>query len=261
MESQEIRKEMNMNYGELVQYLLKKYGGATCDYFTDETCRIKSRRISRTEEGLFCHHIDEDKGINLSDPEYAIEQPFEYQKSDRLVYCNYIEHLLLHMIIGAIKFWDNHSELTKPNQFSYFIVPGISYICSEINKMYDNMGTPWKWQKQCFREIENNFADYICVLNSFIQYILENYTGNREQKEIAVGQHVVHKKLGEGIIIEIGGEEIVSKVVVQFPNYKINTIRGKIDRGDYQKEIEKLKKELSAYRGSSIELVYSCLLP
>lgn len=53
---------MEMNYDEFVSYLLKKYGPAKYDYFTNATCKTKSKRISRTKEGLFCHHIDEDKG-------------------------------------------------------------------------------------------------------------------------------------------------------------------------------------------------------
>lgn len=95
---------MEMNYDEFVSYLLKKYGPAKYDYFTNATCKTKSKRISRTKEGLFCHHIDEDKGYMLSHTGCALEQPFEYQKAERLVYCNYIEHLLLHILIGKNAF-------------------------------------------------------------------------------------------------------------------------------------------------------------
>lgn len=98
-----------MNYDEFVSYLLKKYGPAKYDYFTNATCKTKSKRISRTKEGLFCHHIDEDKGYMLSRTGCALEQPFEYQKAERLVYCNYIEHLLLHILIGKNAFWDSET--------------------------------------------------------------------------------------------------------------------------------------------------------
>lgn len=59
---------MEMNYDEFVSYLLKKYGPAKYDYFTNATCKTKSKRISRTKEGLFCHHIDED---NLASDTYS----------------------------------------------------------------------------------------------------------------------------------------------------------------------------------------------
>ena len=74
MESKEILEEMEMNYDEFVSYLLKKYGPAKYDYFTNATCKTKSKRISRTKEGLFCHHIDEDKGYMLSHTGCALEQ-------------------------------------------------------------------------------------------------------------------------------------------------------------------------------------------
>ena len=42
-------QEMEMNYDEFVSYLLKKYGPAKYDYFTNATCKTKSKRISRTK--------------------------------------------------------------------------------------------------------------------------------------------------------------------------------------------------------------------
>ena len=40
---------MEMKYDEFVSYLLKKYGPAKYDYFTNATCKTKSKRISRTK--------------------------------------------------------------------------------------------------------------------------------------------------------------------------------------------------------------------
>lgn len=114
MEHNEILTEMEMNYETLVGYLKAKYGVAQCDYFTNATCNTKSKRITRTKEGLFCHHIDEDKGCNLGDSNFAREQPYEYQKAERLVYCNYLEHLLLHIRIGKDKYWKEHESFTSP---------------------------------------------------------------------------------------------------------------------------------------------------
>lgn len=262
MESKEILEEMEMNYDEFVPYLLKKYGPAKYDYFTNATCKTKSKRISRTKEGLFCHHIDEDKGYMLSHTGCALEQPFEYQKAERLVYCNYIEHLLLHILIGKNAFWSKHQKLIAPKQFSYFIVPGVSYICSEINLLYDQNGSSVEWRNRCFKEIENNFEDYIYILNSFIQYIVDNYSGNINQKEIMVGQHLIHKELGEGIITDIDGEEIFSKVTIQFANCKKVIYRDWIDKGDYHKEIRNIKENLASdtYSNVIIKSVYNRLV-
>ena len=87
---------MNFSYDELVQFLINRYEPAKCDYFTNEYCTIEGK-ISRTPEGLYCHHIDEDKVIKLSDKRIAPKSPFIYQKANRLVYCNILEHLLLHI--------------------------------------------------------------------------------------------------------------------------------------------------------------------
>ena len=81
-----------MNYKSAISFLWNKYGKVQYDYFCNE-----NKKIQRSCEGLFLHHIDEDKYINLSQREVAKIYPYEAQKADRLVYCNYLEHLILHI--------------------------------------------------------------------------------------------------------------------------------------------------------------------
>ena len=102
MDSSEIQSQLKMTYSELVDYLLKKYGPAKCDYFRTEACKSKNPKVSRTSEGLYCHHIDEDKAIMLCNDKFAANNPFEYQKAERLVYCNALEHLILHIKIQLV---------------------------------------------------------------------------------------------------------------------------------------------------------------
>ena len=61
-----------------------------------------------------------------------------------------------------------------------------------------------------------------------------------------VGQHLIHKELGEGIITDIDGEEIFSKVTIQFANCKKVIYRDWIDKGDYHKEIRNIKENLAS---------------
>lgn len=82
MESIEIKNQLKMTYNELIDYLLKKYGPSKYDYFCNESCKSKNHKISRTNEGLYCHHIDEDKAILLSNDKFAAMNPWEYQKAD-----------------------------------------------------------------------------------------------------------------------------------------------------------------------------------
>ena len=90
MDSSEILAEMEMNYDDLVAYLLGKYGKAQYDYFLTDKCVSKNRKVTRTSEGLLCHHIDENIYDDLSEPHYAIKSPFASQKADRLVYLSLI---------------------------------------------------------------------------------------------------------------------------------------------------------------------------
>lgn len=80
MDHKEFTDELKMTYEELQYYLIQKYGAAKYDYFADTECTRKPIKVSRTREGLYCHHMDEDKGGNLGNPLQAKIQPFERQK-------------------------------------------------------------------------------------------------------------------------------------------------------------------------------------
>ena len=177
MDKLEIYKELKMSYGELQQYLLKKYGGAVYDYFHTPECKTKNRKVTRTKEGLYCHHMDEDKGGSLSDPLKARMQPFEWQKKERLVYCNILEHLILHIKIAVMR---QKKPLEKPCDVQFFFsTDGIITICSDINDMFMNDGTSVEWKRRCFEEIKDNYADYIILMKTVLLYIKDNYRGEK----------------------------------------------------------------------------------
>ena len=85
MDKNEIKEELAMSYQSLCDYLLQKYGCAKGNYFHTENCKSKRKDISRTSDGLICHHIREDRGGNLSETTSASLQPFEWQKKENLV--------------------------------------------------------------------------------------------------------------------------------------------------------------------------------
>lgn len=80
MNNKEIGDELKMTYGELQCYLIQKYGAAKYDYFSTPECKSSNKKVTRTSEGLYCHHMDEDKEYNLGSPLQAKLQPFEWQK-------------------------------------------------------------------------------------------------------------------------------------------------------------------------------------
>lgn len=102
---------LSKTYDEVVQYLLEKYGPSDYDYFSEKSYKkflnneinsITKGKYSRTSEGLYCHHIDEYNHENLSNIDYIREfkYPFNLQKKDRLVYCDLLEHAILHALIA-----------------------------------------------------------------------------------------------------------------------------------------------------------------
>lgn len=151
-------KMLKSTYADNVKYLLKKYGAARHNYFKDTGCTIKNPLVSRTDEGLYCHHIDEDKAIMLSNDKYAAANPFDYQKATRLVYCNLLEHLLLHVKIAESPSKDaNEDELPG-------IGGAINFICKELNDIYAGKEPADEWRKKVAEKVKDSFEDYISIL-------------------------------------------------------------------------------------------------
>ncbi len=184
MDSIEIKKELTMTYIELVNHLLNKYGKATHDYFRNESCKSKNPKVSRTSEGLYCHHIDEDKAIMLSNDKFAPNNPYEYQKADRLIYCNILEHLILHIKIME------EPRNAEANEFELQGIGGVyNFICPQINDYYNGYVFNQQWLITAFNLIKNNFDDYIDILK-YILNIAENnplYSLIINKKKLSIG--------------------------------------------------------------------------
>lgn len=141
---------LNLDYNDAVQSLIKKYGAALDDYFKESSYNkflngeVKSPtngKTSRTKDGLYCHHIDEDKFLNLGNKDFIlVRKPnFRYQTKDRLVYCSLIEHLILHTII------------TKKTN-GEFGTPGlIVFLIPKVQEWYINKRKPKTgWEMNCY---------------------------------------------------------------------------------------------------------------
>lgn len=60
-----------------------------------------NKNRSKYSEGLFLHHVYENKVSNLSYLSTLRKYPiFMYQEKENLVYCNLVEHLILHALIA-----------------------------------------------------------------------------------------------------------------------------------------------------------------
>ena len=122
---------LDLTYDEIVKRLKEKYGPVPENYFFNESYMSKNTSISRSKEGLECHHVYEYSAINLSNPEFASRYPFEYQKAENLIYCNYLEHLLLHIKIADETEKDNRVSVEKKG-----IGGAVEFIVKSLNDFY-----------------------------------------------------------------------------------------------------------------------------
>ena len=148
----EYEELLSKNSDDVVAFLLQKYGPAQDDYFREQSYQkfmdgeiksIQKGKHSRTSEGLFCHHIDENKSLNLSNFSFikVNKIPFESQKKDRLVYCDLIEHAVLHALIAQ--------ETSKKLGFPGYMM----YLIPKIEEWYlDEIIPASPWEKDCYNK-------------------------------------------------------------------------------------------------------------
>jgi len=184
MKSIKYEQLLNLNYDQAINHLMSKYGDATEDYFSEKSYQrfkdgeIKSltkKKISRTAEGLYCHHIDEDKQIMISNPN-AIKKydiPFAYQRKDRLCYCDLIEHGILHAIIAV----EQYKKFNTNDSNQLFGIGGyINFIRPELTKWLINNDIPKaSWQLNCYNKIKMNSHDAGNLIDKIDSFLIKNY--------------------------------------------------------------------------------------
>lgn len=177
-------KIMKMKYYELVQFLINKYGPAKYDYFVNDKCKTTNKKVKRTSEGLVCHHIDEDKAIMLCDEKYAAQNPFEYQKADRLVYCNYLEHLLLHILIA-----EGPKATNRNINETQGICGAVNFICKQLNDYYNGYQYSKEWLINTMAVIKDDYESYIMMLKKLWHVIKNNriLASNISKADLAKG--------------------------------------------------------------------------
>ena len=136
-----------MSYKMACEYLINKYGQPDKNYFNLNWVK---QRISRTSEGIYCHHILENEYLNLSEISFAKEAPFEVQNKENLLYCNAVEHFILHLLIKKENPDMSHA--------------GVVFTLCNCNALYDNKGGKELWKQNCFKSIKNLYNTYICFL-------------------------------------------------------------------------------------------------
>ena len=160
MNMQEYLKVKDFTYFEYCDYLQAKYGIGLDDYMTESY--NKKPKCKRTKDGLLAHHKKEDTMAMLSKKEVAILVPFEWQLKENIVYCDYLEHLLLHILICKYPSDDKIGGGVGMGGVVNFITP-------ELNDLYSGWVTGQEWRKTCHDKVIKDKDVYIALLKQFIE--------------------------------------------------------------------------------------------
>lgn len=170
MKLEELNKVKNFTYAEYVKYLQEKYGLSKTAYFTEGWSPIA--KTKRTNEGLFVHHVKEDCEIMLGNKKFAEKQPYEYQLPENLVYCDYLEHLLLHILI--VKYpGKSENPLTMPG-----IGGIINFLIPELNDYYSGYTIKQAWKQTIFDKVKDDLDVYLELLKMFVDIYNANFLIN-----------------------------------------------------------------------------------
>lgn len=162
MKMDEFLRVQHMTYEEYCNYLQDKYGIGLADYMTKSF--NPNPKCKRTNEGLLAHHKAEDRAIMLSNKEYAMKEPFEYQRKENIVYCDLLEHLLLH-----VKICEWPSEEALP--FLDVGVGGvINFIVPELNDLYSGWVTGQPWRQKVHSKVIDDKDVYLAIMKEFVQW-------------------------------------------------------------------------------------------
>ena len=161
MKFEEYDKVKDFTYLQYCDYLQCKYGIGIADFMTKAW--NKNAKVTRTKDGLLAHHKFEDHAIMLSEKEHAMKNPYEWQLAKNIVYCDYLEHLLLHILICEYPAEDrNKNEAVGIGGVINFLVP-------ELNDLYSGWETKQQWRKNCHNLVSSDKAMYLVLLKRFKQ--------------------------------------------------------------------------------------------
>lgn len=162
MNMSEFNQVKDLTYLEYCDYLQNKYGIGLCDYMTKSF--NKNQHCTRTKEGLAIHHKDEDKMIMLANKEIAKMCPYEWQTKEHLVYCDLLEHLLLHVLICYYPSPHKHPKADVG-------VGGVvNFLVPELNDMYSGWSSKQEWKKNQQDLVREDKAVYLAIVKLFIAY-------------------------------------------------------------------------------------------
>ena len=176
----EYEKVKNLSYYEYCDYLQNKYGIGKANYFYPSW--NKNSKVSRTNEGLIAHHKLETDAFMLSTPSIARRFSYEWQKAENIVYCDYLEHLLLHIMMSEI---NECQDENMDDDIPLIRYPGgiLEFLIPELNDVYSGWETKMQWRKNCYDRIIKDKDVYLILVKRF-KLIIEKQDGFIGEEQI-----------------------------------------------------------------------------
>ncbi len=147
---------------------------------------------------MYVHHIDEDKAIMLSTVEIIkkFNYPFEWQKAERLVYCDLLEHLLLHIKIQEFphpKKWLGHDV---------GIEGSLNFIIPELNDIYSGISYKQIWKQKVIESVIDRKDEYFLLLDKIRQLGI-SYEDFSKVKSLPFNSHIWNENYNNELLEEI----------------------------------------------------------
>lgn len=166
---------LKLNYNEIIKYLKNKYGEIKKSYFHNNKNYQKNKSISRAKDGLFIHHIMENMYIELSSKECAKYAPWDAQLGENLVYCDWLEHLILHVKIVE-EYMLDELLLSKDNEKLKIVGLGgiFNFIIPQLNDYYSGFRSNYQeWTNKLFYKVQNYKNEYLQIIKYTYDVILK----------------------------------------------------------------------------------------
>lgn len=179
----EFTQQKSLNYPQLCEYLINKYGKVSGSYFCTPEMKSQNTKIRRANEGLVVHHIKEDTSIMLCNRHFAQDLPWEWQCGENLVYANIFEHALLHMkiveqLLAGTEPLTNMSQIVGIGGLENYIAPAIAeqyetedYVLNISREFWESNISDW-FDMWCNSTVGENYYHLKAII-SFLEPLLE----------------------------------------------------------------------------------------
>ena len=92
----------------------------------------------------------------------------QWQQKENIVYCDYLEHLLLHVLICKYPAKDKMP-------FADVGIGGVvNFIAPELNDLYSGWKTGQSWRQNCHNLVVNDKDVYLEILKQFVEIEKDN---------------------------------------------------------------------------------------